>query len=104
MQTMVLDFSGMATPGQVQEYLAGEFGFPDYYGRNLDALHDMLTELMEDVCVHIKMPEAKQEQDIHRYLWRVCQVMLDAEDENPHLKVAVERVTGSGFGQETLED
>ncbi|MCF0146683.1 MAG: barstar family protein [Eubacterium sp.] len=34
------------------EYLKEAFGFPDHYGKNLDALYDCLTE-MRDMEVHV---------------------------------------------------
>ena len=30
---------------QAHEYLAEAFGFPEYYGKNLDALYDCLSEM-----------------------------------------------------------
>ena len=44
MRKMLLDFHVPKTPEQAQRYLALELDLPDYYGRNLDALYDMLTE------------------------------------------------------------
>ena len=33
------------------EILAEKLGFPPYYGRNLDALHDCLTDIAEDTAI-----------------------------------------------------
>ena len=85
MRKIILDFKITETPEQVQEYLALEFDFPDYYGKNLDALYDMLTELGEDTCVGIFRPD--EERRINSYLARVKRVFQDAEQENPHLCV-----------------
>lgn len=78
------------TPEQVQEYLALEMEFPDHYGRNLDALYDMLTEISEDTCVGIF--EAEEEREIDSYLHRVRRVFQDAEEDNPHLAVIFGRM------------
>jgi len=85
MRKILLDFKLTRTPEQVQEYLALEFDFPDYYGKNLGGLYDMLTEITEDTCVGIF--ESEEEREIDSYLHRVRQVFWDAEEENPHLAV-----------------
>lgn len=85
MRKILLDFKITRTPEQVQEYLALQFEFPDYYGKNLDALYDMLTELTEDTCVGIFESEEEWEND--SYLRKVKRVFWDAEEENPHLAV-----------------
>ncbi len=52
---------------EAHKYLREALNFPEYYGENLDALHDCLTEL-DDVLVQF--------------------VNADAE-ENPGLKIAL---------------
>ena len=55
MRKIILDFDGMETREEVQEYLAEKFEFPDYYGRNLDALYDCLTaELTEETGIILR--------------------------------------------------
>lgn len=85
MRKVLLDFKLTHTPEQVQDYLALELDFPEYYGKNLDALYDMLTELSEDTCIGIFEPEPDRE--IDSYIHKVKRVMWDAEAENPHLCV-----------------
>ena len=40
-----LDGRAMTDRGETHRYLKDRFGFPDYYGNNLDALYDLLTEI-----------------------------------------------------------
>ena len=39
-----LDLSEITTKEELHDLLAKELPVPDYYGKNLDALHDVLTE------------------------------------------------------------
>lgn len=43
----ILDCEEMYERQQAHEYIAGVLEFPDYYGKNLDALFDCLTEMGE---------------------------------------------------------
>ncbi len=51
MKIIPLDASSFTDKEHSHEYLASELHFPAYYGRNLDALADMLSELPRDVGV-----------------------------------------------------
>lgn len=42
---ILCDFERLATPEAVYDYLQQELSFPDWFGRNLDALHDCLTDI-----------------------------------------------------------
>ncbi len=57
MKEYILDGNMMKDKDMTHLYLAKELEFPDYYGENLDALYDLLTE-MTDVNITIK--NAKQ--------------------------------------------
>lgn len=47
MEKYTIDFFGVTTRRQAHKLIADTLGFPEYYGRNLDALFDCLTELPE---------------------------------------------------------
>lgn len=42
---ILCDFARLQTPDAVYGYLERELSFPAYFGRNLDALHDCLTDV-----------------------------------------------------------
>lgn len=70
--------------GDAHSALAQGLSFPDYYGRNLDALHDCLTELTDTQLVIEDCALAAQR--IER--WPVfLQVFFDAAMENPGLQI-----------------
>ncbi len=43
-QVFYIDLRGVITREDLHDALAKELRLPDYYGRNLDALYDILTE------------------------------------------------------------
>ena len=45
MKEIVLDGKLMKTKQAAHAYLKAAFRFPDYYGANLDALYDLLSEM-----------------------------------------------------------
>ena len=53
-----LDTYQMIDREDAHEYLKNKFQFPDYYGRNLDALYDLLTEMDETEVVIVHRDEA----------------------------------------------
>ncbi len=51
MNRVQLSAAAWRTPGDAHDALARALQFPGYYGRNLDALHDCLTELTDTKLV-----------------------------------------------------
>jgi len=49
---IVLD--GAAGMEVIHEQLAHALQFPDFYGHNLDALYDCMTDVQTDVTFHLK--------------------------------------------------
>ena len=66
----------------LHDVLAKELELPAWYGRNLDALHDCLTELCDVELVLIGWPD-------EGYLARVRRVILDAVWENEKLTLKI---------------
>lgn len=48
MNEIVIDFSKYQDIAAFHDDIAAKLSFPAYYGRNLDALHDMINELRPD--------------------------------------------------------
>lgn len=61
-------------------YLATQFDFPSYYGHNLDALWDMLTEISEPTEITFDGPDDPQSQELEQLFRQAAQV-------NPHLHI-----------------
>ena len=85
MKKIVLTFSGVTSKEEIHEYLKRKLDLPEYYGRNLDALYDCLTDLCEPVAVGIFLPVSDNDElDINLlyYLEKVKRVFLRAEQDN----------------------
>ncbi|MBQ1631937.1 MAG: barstar family protein [Clostridia bacterium] len=51
MEFIIMDGRRMTSVEQTHAYLAKTLRLPDYYGKNLDALHDCLTDFSRDVWI-----------------------------------------------------
>lgn len=65
------------------DYLKEVLALPDYYGRNLDALYDCLTELDETEIQFVNLDAAGDS-----YFSRVLSVFQEAREENPRLHLS----------------
>lgn len=45
MKVFIIDGKYMTSPESAHRYIANTLGFPEYYGNNLDALADCLSEM-----------------------------------------------------------
>lgn len=81
MKQIILDGNVLADAAKVHDYLMEMLDFPEYYGKNLDALHDCLTDL-EDVEIMITAPE-----EDGAIFQRILRVFKSAENENASIKL-----------------
>ena len=66
--------------GAIHNQLSQALDFPDYYGKNLDALYDCLTEMSEDVSLTLKNRAALGARGT-----ALAETIRDAAAENPHI-------------------
>lgn len=90
MQEVYINGSEFDTPEEVHEFLADELDFPAYYGKNLSALYDVLTELSEDTRIVMNLSEVEDDSMIEM-LERMAEVMTDAADANNYLEISIEQ-------------
>ena len=58
MRYLLIDFRRIADMAEFHRYIAEALKFPDYYGKNLDALFDCLTDVDEPhTLVLMNVPE-----------------------------------------------
>ena len=83
MKQIILDGNILADAAQAHDYLKEMLEFPEYYGKNLDALHDCLTDL-ENVEITITSPD--EDGAIFQRMLRVFKA-ADRENETLYLNV-----------------
>lgn len=86
MRTISLDTADLATRDEVLSRLGVALGFPDYYGRNLDALADCLRDVKEPVRLEWSGWETLQASDPTSF-GRIMLVLDDRADVAPEFTV-----------------
>ncbi|MHB1454288.1 MAG: barstar family protein [Saccharofermentanales bacterium] len=86
MRTIVIDGNEMRTREDAHAYLSRRLSFPDYYGQNLDALHDCLGEIGEPTNIVIYHYDAL-EKSLGTYAASIRDVLSHAQEENHFLTI-----------------
>ena len=84
MRTVTLDLSCMTSRAAAHLYLQKTLELPSYYGRNLDALYDCLTE-MDDCTILLKNTWGLDA--LGGYGQLLFRVLSDAAEDNPRLLI-----------------
>ena len=82
MKRVELIASQLTDKNILHDVLIRELELPEWYGRNLDALHDCLTQLQDVELVLVSFPD-------EGYLARVRRVIVDAAWENNSLTLKI---------------
>ena len=89
METVILDGAEITCIEDVHRAFADALQFPDWYGRNFDALYDMLTVPRSAVTVVLRRPTLLEAMLGRRYR-TLLHVLRDAAEENPRLGFELE--------------
>ena len=87
--TVILEGKAMTDRMSAHSHLAERLALPTYYGRNLDALYDVLTEVGEETEIILTDPAAVVEQ-MGKYGEALLATMQEAAEENPRLIVTLQ--------------
>lgn len=79
-----------ASQEALHEFVAKKLGFPDYYGENLSALADCLSELGEPARITFAIGEHDVEPGMQAYLLRFVQVCAREALVNENLSLVIE--------------
>lgn len=80
---ITLDAAKLRERLPAHDYLKEVLALPDYYGKNLDALYDCLTELGETEIQFVNLDAAEGS-----YFSRVLDLFQEAREENPRLHLS----------------
>lgn len=86
MKTISLDTAALTTRDEVLARIGDVLGFPDYYGRNLDALADCLRDVKEPIRLEWSGWETLQAVDATAF-GRIMLVLDDRADVEPEFTV-----------------
>ncbi len=81
MQELVIKEHDFTTPAQLHAYMKEQLHFPDYYGANLDALNDCLTDISAPLRIIIERDNSVQDAWFDKF----CAVIGRAALENDAL-------------------
>lgn len=80
MRYVFLDGDKISSPAALHRAFAEALDLPDYFGRNMDALHDCLTDIFEPVCVvAVNVPALKEH--LGRSANAFWRLMADLEED-----------------------
>ncbi len=85
MKEYKIDMTGVYTPDDLYDRMEGMVSFPEYFGRNLDALHDVLTDMRQE-CVFIFEDTQEAEVLMPRFMKNLRRLFHHLEEENPKVK------------------
>ena len=94
---VTLDARKMDEKAAAHAYLKKQLTMPDYYGNNLDALYDCLTEMDETEIVLTHFVSGSG------YAKRILRVFLDASRNNPLLTLTVQEDEDAPSGEKNAE-
>ena len=85
MKDVYVSISDLDTTEHIHQYFSQTFDFPSYYGRNLDALYDMMTSI-GDTSVVIGC-EGRKFSELPACTVACLRVLSDAAEENERLHI-----------------
>lgn len=85
-KTVYLDASRIKDRLSMSMYMKEIFPLPSYFGNNLDALHDALMEVSDDVNLNLSH-DCIQDIIASKYAFKVLLVLGRCADENPHIRI-----------------
>lgn len=81
---LTLDGHILGDQALLHPLLARELSFPNWYGGNLDALFDCLTDLTQEVSITLREVDG-----LPPYAQRVVRVLRAAAGENPRIHLNI---------------
>ena len=80
-KNVILDFREVRYYQEIHRIIKKALDFPEWYGGNLDALYDCMTDLMEELDVEF-LNWDRMEENLGDYAGKVLRVLRDAAEVN----------------------
>jgi RNAse (barnase) inhibitor barstar len=74
---------------RMHAFFSEKITVPEYFGANLDALNDVLSEYDEDVTF-VLTRENTRRISREEYAWKVVMIIARCSQENPHIQIQFE--------------
>ena len=84
---VILDGNLILDREMLHDVLAEELHLPEWYGRNLDALYDCLTDVREETRITLRNRDALEEH-LGSYGHRLMRLLEDVTLDNPNVWLA----------------
>lgn len=84
---VILDGNLILDREMLHDVLAEELHLPEWYGRNLDALYDCLTDVREETMITLRNRDALEEH-LGSYGHRLMRLLGDVTLDNPNVWLA----------------
>ena len=88
MEKRTLNGLFMGTREKAHKHIRARLDLPDYYGENLDALHDCLTDVHEPTQITLRFAGYMQKK-LGAYGTKLLSLLIACTGENPKLSVRV---------------
>ena len=91
-EVFTFDISACTSPAEIHEVIRSSYPLPKYYGNNLDALYECLTDISEPTAAALLFSYTDYDEEDHSltaYFEKIKKVFLDAEEDNPELAVFI---------------
>ena len=89
MEKIILPLNELHSPAELQAYLKEVLELPDYYGENLDALYDVLTERSEPL-EFIVSEDIQEEEYLGDYGTQLLCLLQDVAAVNAAFQLTIE--------------
>ncbi len=83
----IFDLESCYSPDDIHSMIAHRLQFPEYYGYNLDALYDLLTDLPYDCRIIFTGCDSASAIIGTRFMHNLKKACNDAADYNSHLNI-----------------
>lgn len=102
MKKVILDCSLVETSAGLHLQLSELLNLPEYYGNNLDALADCLSEVHPPVCLALENAQALEDH-LGDYAQRFLRVLEQAARENPRFTYEIRKLGGMKLAEALQE-